>query len=187
MSDLEADVEAEDVEIEDDDLDQDDGDSQPSQGNVAVLIACGLGSGYLKPGPGTWGTVLAFLIALCICLIGPTWPLQAIFIALAIISMILGLVVTPAAQRRFERLDPSQVVIDEIHGFWLALALLPSDLLGSRTVMVCVVAFVIFRLFDICKPWPIPILERTPGAWGVMLDDSLAGLLAGIATLVLVQ
>lgn len=154
---------------------------------LAVLLACGGGLGYLRPGPGTWGSLGAVVLALLLALVLPAALLQWCFALLAALSLASGLLVTPAAQRRFERLDPPQVVIDEMHGLWLGLALLPGDLTSGRAVMVCVVIFVAFRLFDICKPWPTPILERTPGAWGVMLDDSFAGLLAAMSTLVLVQ
>ena len=142
---------------------------------------------WIKPAPGTWGSLGAVLLALAICMVTPAALVQWIFIALACLSFIAGLLATPKAQQHFDCLDPSEVVIDEIHGLWLALALVPSSMLVDRTVMVCLAAFVGFRLFDICKPWPIPILERAPGAWGVMLDDSLAGILAGLCTLVVIQ
>jgi phosphatidylglycerophosphatase A len=154
---------------------------------TAVLLACGGGLGWLKPGPGTWGSLGAAAVALSLALTVPASIIQYVFAGLAVVGLLVGLLVTPAAQRYYERLDPSQVVIDEIHGLWLAMALLPGDLIVSRAVMVCVVVFVAFRLFDICKPWPTPILERAPGAWGVMLDDSFAGFLTAISTLVLVQ
>ena len=161
--------------------------STPSGQHIAQWLACGAGLGHLRPGPGTWGSLGAILLAVPICFLVPVDYVQATFAALAVFSLLLGLWSIPAAQERFERLDPSQVVIDEIHGIWLALALIPGYLLNDRTVMVCLIGFVGFRLFDICKPWPIPILERAPGAWGVMLDDSLAGIIAGLAVLVLVQ
>ena len=154
---------------------------------IAKHIACGIGLGHIKPAPGTWGSLGAVLIAALLCFTLPAASLQWVFIALAVISLVAGLIATPRAQEHFDCLDPSEVVIDEIHGLWLAMALLPSYLLSERTVMVCIAVFVGFRLFDICKPWPIPILERAPGAWGVMLDDSLAGVLAGICTMVIVQ
>ncbi len=162
-------------------------DIEQAPNKTAVLIACGGGLGYLSPGPGTWGSVGALLIALILGFVLPLAIVQWVFVALALLSLVVGVLVTPSAQRSFERGDPAQVVIDEIHGLWLAFALVPGALMEARTVMVCIVGFVAFRLFDICKPWPIPILERTPGPWGVMLDDSLAGLFAGLMTLVLVQ
>lgn len=154
---------------------------------LAKHIACGAGLGLIKPAPGTWGSLGALICAFGVCYVAPAAIIQWVFVALAGLSLIAGLLATPKAQQHFDCLDPSEVVIDEIHGLWLALAIVPSYLLAERTVMVCLVAFVGFRLFDICKPWPIPILERAPGAWGVMLDDSLAGILAGLCTLVLVQ
>ena len=66
---------------------------------------------------------------------------------------------------------------------FLALALVPQWLVHDQPIVVCLLAFAAFRLFDIVKPWPISALDRLPGAWGVMLDDLGAGLIAGLITL----
>lgn len=72
--------------------------------------------------------------------------------------------------------DDPAIVLDEIAGMWLTLALLPSD------VLVMAAGFLLFRLFDIVKPWPVSWADnRVPGGFGVMLDDIVAGVLAAIA------
>jgi phosphatidylglycerophosphatase A len=73
--------------------------------------------------------------------------------------------------------DPSECVIDELAGQWLACAFAPLSLWGFA------LAFILFRLFDIAKPWPISVIERLPGGLGVMMDDMLAGLFAGLLVL----
>lgn len=71
--------------------------------------------------------------------------------------------------------DPQKVVIDEVSGQLIAL----SPLALSGRIVPVIVAFALFRLFDIFKPWPIRKLERLPGGLGVMADDALAGIYAG--------
>ncbi|NRA38106.1 MAG: phosphatidylglycerophosphatase A [Planctomycetes bacterium] len=162
-------------------------DASLSTWSFPVIVACGMGFGRIKPAPGTWGTVAAALIALVLCIFVPNWPLQLIFAILAGLSLLIGMKVVPQAQRAFGCEDPSEVVIDEWLGYWLCLACIPQDMLQQQGVLLCVVGFLAFRFFDIVKPWPIPMLERMRGAWGVMVDDAFAGLLAAIVTLVFVQ
>lgn len=77
--------------------------------------------------------------------------------------------------------DPSECVIDELAGQWLACAFAPLSLWGFA------LAFILFRLFDIAKPWPISAMERLPGGYGVMMDDMGAGLVAGLLVLLAVH
>ncbi len=72
--------------------------------------------------------------------------------------------------------DPSIIVIDEIVGMWITMLLIP------KTVPAIVIGFVLFRLFDIIKPYPAKQLEHIPSGWGIMLDDVVAGIYANIAT-----
>jgi phosphatidylglycerophosphatase A len=75
--------------------------------------------------------------------------------------------------------DPSEAVIDELAGQWLACAFAPVSVAGY------VVAFVLFRFFDMTKIWPVSAAERVRGGWGVMFDDIVAGSMAGIIVLLL--
>ena len=70
--------------------------------------------------------------------------------------------------------DPQIVVIDEVVGQWIALLLVP------QTMIWFAVSFLLFRFFDILKPWPINQLQSLPGGWGIMIDDVLAGIYANI-------
>jgi phosphatidylglycerophosphatase A len=142
----------------------------------AHLIALGLGSGLLRPGPGTWGTLFAWLLFSAVdALFDPSWQLL----------MLIGLAGlgagTWAAHRTGIALgvaDAGQIVIDEIVAFWCLLALLPA---GGRSWPLQMAAFVLFRLFDIVKPPPIGSIDRgLRNAAGVMLDDLVAALYAWV-------
>jgi phosphatidylglycerophosphatase A len=125
----------------------------------------------------------ATLVALPIVILTATWaPWPALVMAL--LATVAGLWSCPWAIRHFGVKDPSQVVIDEVAGVWLGMALIPPTLWEHAPYATAGLVFVFFRLFDVAKPWPLPILERMPGGWGIMADDLLAGLLAGLCALV---
>ena len=145
----------------------------------AVLIATAGGIGFVRPAPGTWASIAAGVVALGVIQVVPVAQLQLAFLLLAAFATTVGLMVGPAAIRHFARKDPSQVVIDEVAGTWLAVALIPALTLATQPLVAVVLAVAAFRLFDIAKPWPVGWLERLPGAWGIMADDLAAGLLAG--------
>jgi phosphatidylglycerophosphatase A len=130
------------------------------------MLATAGGVGYLPRAPGTWGSLLA-VAAAWVLSVFPWWWLVAIPLAIGI-----GWLSCPGACRHFDNKDPSQVVIDEVAGQWIALAGLPLN------PVTLIAGFALFRLFDILKPWPVGRLERFPGASGIMLDDLAAGLIA---------
>ena len=123
--------------------------------------------GHLPIAPGTWGSLAA--------IIGWWLWLQyldpLVFIVLIISIFIIGVFATNIIIDHTDEKDPSRIVIDEVAGQWLGLLMLPDDRLYIAG------AFILFRLLDIIKPWPIRQLEQLPKGWGVMLDDMLAGLL----------
>lgn len=159
----------------------------PEPIHAGFLHRCGLaiatagGAGLIRPAPGTWGSLVAALAGLGAVL---GWGASAgpVLGALAVGATILGLLVLPPVLAALADPDPSQVVIDEVAGCWLAMALVPGQALAARPLLATALAFALFRLFDIAKPWPVSAAERLPGAWGVMADDLAAGLLAGIIT-----
>ena len=132
------------------------------------------GAGFLKPGPGTYGSIAALLLWY-----GAAHLFQPTPAALAIATMIAAIAVTligiPAATivaRESGRKDPGLVVIDEAAGQLIALIAVPADWRHAA------LSLVLFRVFDILKPPPVRQLERLPTGTGIMLDDVAAGILA---------
>ena len=140
----------------------------------AWTLATFFGAGYLKPGPGTYGSVAAILLwyaAAHAFTPSPTTLAIATTLAAVIITAI-GIPASTITSRESGREDPGFVVIDEVAGQLFALILLPADWQHA------LLALLLFRLFDITKPGPIRRLEALPNGTGIMLDDVAAGLLA---------
>ncbi len=135
-----------------------------------MMLATGLGSGYLPCVPGTWGTLLAMLLyLLCFVVLSLS---QWILVLSTVILFFLGVWVSGQAEKYLQARDPGQVVIDEFAGYGLTvLFFAPSWEIG-------VAGFIIFRIFDIIKPFPVRYFEKPSGGWGVMLDDIAAGVYA---------
>ncbi|REJ71923.1 MAG: phosphatidylglycerophosphatase A [Planctomycetota bacterium] len=137
---------------------------------LLVAVATGFGVGLAPFAPGTWGSLLGLPLV---------WGLQAAHLtplavtAASIGVVLLGVAACNAACRHYGRKDPSQVVIDEIAAFPLVFAATSID---WRTATL---GFLLFRVFDIWKPYPIRRFEQLPGGWGVMADDLIAALFAG--------
>ena len=146
----------------------------------AWAIATFFGSGLLKPGPGTWGSVAAMLLWAALAM-GAHAPASTVLIALIVgivISIALGVPAATIAARESGRKDPGFVVIDEVAGQWIALLGCPADWKHG------LIALVLFRLFDITKPFPARQLEALPEGWGIVFDDVAAGLYAwGVAAI----
>jgi phosphatidylglycerophosphatase A len=156
-------------------------DPQAGSG-LAMGVATACGCGYLRPGPGTWAAAAAAALSgIAIEILPNAFPL--VIASGAVVATIGGLLCSGTAIRRTGQLDPSLVVIDEVAGMWVALAVLPPALLRAETIAVLTVAWLLFRIFDIGKPWPLNRLEDLPGAIGIMSDDLAAGALAGMLTL----
>ncbi len=139
----------------------------------AGWIACGFGSGLSRWAPGTVGSAVALLPWWGLHQM--PWPMHLGFIALA---FVVGVWASACAIARLRIADPGVVVCDEFVGQWIAL--LP--LLGMVPTWPWVLlGFVLFRAFDIGKPWPVSWADRSiKGGLGVMLDDALAGLGAAL-------
>jgi len=153
---------------------------------LATMIATVMGVGYLRPAPGTWGSLVALPMAWGLHALAG-FPLLAIGVAAA---FLMGLWATGVMTAGSDDHDPSEIVIDEVAGQWIALLPL-SYVAWSRGLDITVLwpgwvaAFVLFRLFDITKPGPIGKADRRGDAMGVMLDDVIAGVFAGIGVMVL--
>jgi phosphatidylglycerophosphatase A len=140
----------------------------------AWLLATFFGAGRMKPGPGTYGSLAAVLLWFGAAhLFHP--DRLALALATAVAALLITLIGIPASTivaRESGRQDPGFVVIDEVAGQWIALIAMRPDWQHAA------LALVLFRLFDIWKPWPIRRLEALPAGTGIMLDDVAAGLLA---------
>jgi phosphatidylglycerophosphatase A len=138
------------------------------------------GIGYLKPGPGTYGSIAAVLLWAAVGVLRHPLP-QAMLIVLLVwiaLAIAAGVPAATIVERQSGGHDPQFVVIDEVIGQWIALLFCPLDWRHG------LIALVLFRLFDITKPFPVRRLERLPGGWGIVFDDVAAGLYAlGISSL----
>jgi phosphatidylglycerophosphatase A len=140
----------------------------------AWTVATFFGAGLGKPGPGTWGSAAALILwAVSARLFHPTAnALRLGLLVLIAFAIALGVPAATIAARESERHDPGFVVIDEVAGQWITL-------LGSSVYWkAALLAFFLFRLFDITKPFPVRRLERLPDGWGIVFDDVAAGLYA---------
>ena len=132
---------------------------------AVFFVATGFFIGTVPFAPGTFGSLLG--LPLCFLLSRLNF-LQSLICILVFILFAIG--IASAAEKIIKQKDPGQIVIDEIAGLMVALAGLPFNL---KTVLA---GFIIFRVFDILKPFPIRILEkRVGGGSGIVLDDVLAG------------
>jgi phosphatidylglycerophosphatase A len=144
---------------------------------IATVIATWFGCGYSRVAPGTVGSAAAIGIAILIeCYTGwrPLW-----FGALAIVVSAPAIWAAGETARRARIEDPQFVVVDEVVGQWLALAGARA-LQGKASWIAWLVAFGLFRLFDIWKPFPVRQLESLPGGVGIVADDLMAGLYAAL-------
>ncbi len=153
---------------------------------MSKLIATVFGVGHIRPAPGTWGSGVAVLAALVLHYLGG-FPL--LFIA-TLVVIPLGWWATAEVTRGQDDHDPSEVVIDEVAGQWIALLVVSfgawhAGLNPLALYPGWIAAFVLFRLFDITKPGPIGWADRRGDAWGVMLDDIIAGIFAAIGVAIL--
>jgi phosphatidylglycerophosphatase A len=135
----------------------------------ALAIASVLGIGYIPVAPGTFGSAAGLVVWAVL-------PQAALTHAVAIVALFaVGSWAGTVAEHHFQRTDPGQVVIDEVMGMLVTLFMNPVGWAGAFG------AFLLFRLFDVIKPFPANRLERLPGGVGVMADDGMAAVYANVA------
>jgi phosphatidylglycerophosphatase A len=129
---------------------------------------------------GTAGTLGALLISLPMLALDDTaraWAFVASFAFFSVLSLLVG----RAVLRRFPALlDPGWFVLDEVAGYFAVLVIM-----GAKGPLDICFAFLTFRVYDICKPWPVRAFERLPGSVGILADDLAAAVLAGFVCLAL--
>jgi len=148
---------------------------------MSRLIATFFGVGNLRPAPGTWGSLAALPVAYLIHLLGG-FPLFAV--ATVAVFAIGWWATTRETQGKAEH-DPSEIVIDEVAGQWIALWPVSAGAWHVGADMLAlypgwIMAVALFRLFDIWKPGPVGWADRRPDAFGVMMDDVIAGSMAAV-------
>lgn len=139
---------------------------------VAWLYATGCGVGLAPKAPGTFGSLLGLPIV---------WVWQSLSrpiheaVIVSLTGILIGVVAAQRVAQRRQLKDPGCVVCDEISAFAIVFSLTPMSWITA------IIGFAWFRVFDIVKPWPIRLLEKLPGGWGIMADDLLAGVFAAVA------
>ncbi len=122
--------------------------------------------GFFPIAPGTAGSLAALALFALVRWVG----LPAFELGMIVAVLVVGIWAANGAERALDRKDPGPVVIDEVLGMLITLALLPVSLTGV------LLGFLLFRLFDVVKPYPAGRMERLPGGYGIMLDDAMAGI-----------
>jgi len=142
------------------------------------FIACGFGAGAMRFAPGTWGTLMAVPFYLLLRhLSAPLYMLVLVF------STIFGIWICEKTTQALKVHDHPGIVWDEMVGFWLTMFLVPMRF----NFYWILLGFVLFRLFDIWKPWPIRWLDRhVKGGVGIMFDDILAAIYAWVILQVII-
>lgn len=143
--------------------------------SFASVLATAFGLGFVPLAPGTAASAAA-AAAYGLVLHRLSWPLYALVILIVLAG---GRAVAERYAAELGRSDPGCIVVDEVCGQLVALAFLPAGWLPI------VLAFALFRFFDIIKPGPIRSLERLAGGWGIMADDIGAGVVAALLTRVI--
>jgi phosphatidylglycerophosphatase A len=155
-------------------------------------VATGFGSGLLRPAPGTWGSAAAVLLWILLAHVAPFAPRRAAeawFLLLPIGMIWLSVKASDLVSKACGDKDPGYIVADEFAGQWIALWPLRWELLAAlhaahdhgawkAALVLFGVPFLVFRAFDIWKPWPAKQVQALPGGEGIVADDVVAGLYA---------
>jgi phosphatidylglycerophosphatase A len=159
---------------------------------ISYFFATACGLGYLKPGPGTWGSLAGVGISMLIAYlhslavhgefgVDPSfwivgWRPRNLAYIIVVLVALVGVYVSSKVERHYGKSDPQLVVIDEVSGQLIALSF-PFVLLNWKSWLL---GFILFRVFDIWKPFPVRQAESLHGGWGIMADDWIAGIYAGL-------
>ena len=138
--------------------------SSPTVSPLIKIFASALYSGYVPVASGTAGSLVGLIIYFI-----PGFENTFVLLPACVIVFLLGSIAAGKMEIIFGH-DPSAVTIDEVLGMWVSLLFLPKSILPAGG------AFIIFRLFDIVKPWPARVFDRKHGGWNIMMDDVVAGI-----------
>jgi phosphatidylglycerophosphatase A len=139
-----------------------------SLADPVLLLALGFGSGLAPVAPGTFGSLVGLAFAVAVAPLGLSWN-----VALVAAAVVAGIWICGEGARRLGVHDHPAIVWDEVAGMTITMLAAPPTWWGAA------LAFVLFRLFDIAKPWPIREVDHgMTGGLGIMLDDVMAGIMA---------
>ncbi|CAM3708517.1 phosphatidylglycerophosphatase A family protein [Parendozoicomonas haliclonae] len=150
--------------------------NKPQLSNPVHLLAFGFGSGMAPKAPGTFGTLAA--IPFFLLMQGLSLP---VYIGIVVVASLVGIYLCGKTSEDMGVHDHGGIVWDEFCGFWITMIAAPTGW------MWIVIGFLLFRLFDIWKPWPVKVAdEKVHGGLGIMLDDLIAGVYAFLVMQVLI-
>jgi len=160
--------------------------------NMKRLLTSCFGLGRLPLCPGTWGSLPPALIFALLCHFRISVLVTSVaMLVLALAGSFVCVKFSPAIIAATGRTDPREVVADEFAGqslTLLAFSFLAIEVFSTRQIWgTAGLGFLLFRLFDITKPWPIRKLEKFPRGWGILADDLLAGIYAAIVLLICIE
>jgi phosphatidylglycerophosphatase A len=155
------------------------------------LLASCFGLGRLPIAPGTWGSLPPVVIFGIMCQFHFSVPsITIIMAALFLAGSVICVKFAPAAIEATGKNDPGEVVADELAGqsvtFLAVPFFIPVTLTPSQICIITSAGFLLFRFFDILKPWPIRKLEKLPKGYGILADDLLAGVFAAIVLVIII-
>lgn len=179
--------------------------SLPTKRHPSLLLLSTMGLGYLRPAPGTWGSMPPVVLAGLLLVLGfgpdsdagrtPHWASSDWIVWNGVVALLgfLACVVCASlgdyGEAAFGKKDASSIVADETAGQCIPLLLLPAGALATPglAAFTLVLAFLAFRVFDIVKIWPAHGLQRLSGGWGILMDDVVAGLQAMVLLQILTR
>lgn len=156
-----------------------------------LIVSC-FGLGYLPIAPGTWGSLPPTAIFALMCHFGvPGLTISIVMAVLTVVGSVVCVWLAPVVIAATGKSDPREVVADEFAGqavtFLPAAFLIPDTFTLKQVWITTVIGFLLFRLFDIIKPWPARRLEKLPKGIGILADDLMAGVYAAIGLIVCVR
>ena len=138
---------------------------------LAVFIATVGYCGYFPIAPGTVGSAAGLVFYLAVW-----WAQSPVFeVALIVVLFAAGIWAGTTSERYFGGIDPGPIVMDEVVGMLITLAFIPVSITGA------LIGFLLFRIFDVIKPFPADRLEKFHGGFGIMADDAMAGVYANLS------
>jgi len=149
-----------------------------------ALVISTFGVGYLPLAPGTWGSLVAVGIFLGFARVFTGNALLAVVVVSIVVVTFAGIWAASRTEALANRKDPSKVVVDEVAG--QLISLFPLTLFARWSIVAVIISFILFRFFDIVKPYPARKLEALKSGFGIMCDDLIAGLYAAVITAIIV-